>query len=197
MTTATSDPLVDAYLRELRARARRLPRNCRDELVQQIQEHLAEAIPAGSSQADVRNALERLGEPDAIVAEELERLGIPPTRGGKLEWTVVVLLPIGFVVIPILGWLVGVILLWSSRVWTTREKMMGTLVPPGGLSALLLLLITGSGTCSSSGGAGQPTIEHCAGGLPAPVSALLLAVYVIGGIGVPILLGRRAAAIRI
>lgn len=196
MTTTAPDPLVDAYLRQLRASARKLPRHRRDELVQQIQEHLDEAIPPGSSQADVRNALERLGDADAIVAEEIERLGIRPAQAGKLEWIVVVLLPIGFVLIPVLGWMVGVILLWCSRVWSTRDKLIGTLVPPGGLSALLLLAITTSSTCSTSGGFGQPTIEHCSGGLPAPLSAVVIALYVVGGIGVPIFLGRRAAATR-
>ena len=33
--------------------------------------------------------------------------------------------------IPFLGWVVGVVLLWISRLWTTRDKLIGTL---GGLS---------------------------------------------------------------
>jgi hypothetical protein len=68
----------------------------------------------------------------------------------------------GSVVITILGWLVGVMLLRASRVWTTREKLIGTVLTPGGLSALLYLLVTGSSTCTESSGAGRPTIEHCA-----------------------------------
>jgi hypothetical protein len=34
-------------------------------------------------------------------------------------------------VIPFLGWVVGVVLRWISRLWTTRDKLIGTL---GGLS---------------------------------------------------------------
>ena len=129
MTTAASDPLIDTYLKRLRATARALPRAQRDELVEQIREHLDEAIPPGADEVEVRNALERLGEPDGIVGEEIERLGIRPTRAGRLEWLTVALLPIGFVVIPIFGWLLAVLLLWSSPVWTVRQKLIGTLPP--------------------------------------------------------------------
>jgi FtsH-binding integral membrane protein len=33
----------------------------------------------------------------------------------------------------VLGWFVGLILLWSSDAWGTREKLLGTLLFPGGL----------------------------------------------------------------
>jgi hypothetical protein len=197
MTAAALDPLVDDYLGRLRAEARRLPRSRRDELLQEIQEHLDEALPPGSSEADARNALEHLGDPETIVGEEFQRLGIQPARAGKLEWAVVFLLPFGSVVIPILGWVLGVILLWGSRVWTTREKLIGTLVPPGGLSALLYLLFTiGASTCTESGGAGFPTTKHCSGGLSAGIGIPLFIGFGIAGIATPIFLARRASATR-
>ena len=37
-------------------------------------------------------------------------------------------------VIPFAGWVVGVVLVWISRLWTTRDKLIGTL---GGMSWLL------------------------------------------------------------
>jgi hypothetical protein len=37
-------------------------------------------------------------------------------------------------VIPFLGWVVGVVLVWLSRLWTTRDKLIGTL---GGMSWVL------------------------------------------------------------
>ena len=37
-------------------------------------------------------------------------------------------------VIPFLGWVAGVVLVWVSRRWTTRDKLIGTL---GGLSWVL------------------------------------------------------------
>ena len=33
-----------------------------------------------------------------------------------------------------MGWLIGLILLWSSRLWTTRDKLIGTLIVPGGIA---------------------------------------------------------------
>ena len=45
----------------------------------------------------------------------------------------------GFVFL--IGWLVGVVLLWTSKIWTLRDKLIGTLVVPGGhfVSAAVLL----------------------------------------------------------
>ncbi len=199
MTTAASDPLIDAYLKRLRATARALPRARRDELVEQIREHLDEAIAPGADELEVRNALERLGEPDGIVGEEIERLGIRPTRAGRLEWITVVLLPIGFVIIPFFGWILAIVLLWSSPVWSVRQKLMGTFLPPGGLSAILIAAVTGAQDCSnseSSSGGVQRTVEHCTGGVSTPVIAAILVAWLVAGIGTPILLGRRIAAAR-
>ena len=70
-----------------------------------------------------------------------------------------------------IGWLVGVVLLWISSAWTTRQKLLGTLVVPGGLALPAgLLLVAGSESscyqqpipgardhmiCSSGGNSGQ------------------------------------------
>jgi hypothetical protein len=54
-------------------------------------------------------------------------------KSGALEIAALILLPIGGLIVPVVGWFIGVILLWSSRVWTTREKLAGTLLLPGGL----------------------------------------------------------------
>jgi hypothetical protein len=48
-------------------------------------------------------------------------------------------------VIPFLGWVVGVVLVWLSRLWTTRDKLIGTI---GGLSWAL----AGLGTVMTSAG---------------------------------------------
>ena len=198
MSTTTHDPLIESYVKQLRAKARTLPRATRDELMQQIEEHLREALPPGSSEADARNALEQLGEPEAIIAEEFDRLGIQRATAGKLEWAVVFLLPFGAFVLPIVGWVLGLILLWASRVWSTREKLIGTFLVPGGLSAVLYLALIGSGsTCSESGGSGGRTIEHCTSpAIPNWIGIPLLTAFVIVGIVTPIFLARRALASR-
>jgi hypothetical protein len=107
--------------------------------------------------------------------------------------------PFGGFLLPIIGWVLGVILLWASRVWSTREKLIGTLLVPGGLSAVLFLAVFGSGaTCTGSGGAGRPTIEHCTGtAIPNAIGIPLLIAFVAAGIVTPIFLARRALASRL
>jgi uncharacterized membrane protein len=141
MTTTTADPIVRAYLDELRAAARHLPRARRAELVQEIEEYLTEALPPGATEAEVRTVLDRLGDPEQIVAEERGRTDVRNVRAGWVEWVAVVLLPVGGVVIPVLGWVVGAALLWASRIWTLRDKLVGTLLVPGGLLGAVALFI--------------------------------------------------------
>lgn len=43
--------------------------------------------------------------------------------------------------IPFLGWVVGVVLLWLSRTWTTREKAIGTVLALG-VGALALVALS-------------------------------------------------------
>jgi hypothetical protein len=124
------------------------------------------------------------------------RPDVPRPRAGKLEWAVVILLPLGFLLFPFVGWLVAVILLWVSRVWSAREKLIGTLVVPGGLSAVLVFAFVGiSSTCTRHGGPGARTVEHChRNGLPGSVAFALMIAFVIAGVATPVFLARRATA---
>ena len=51
-----------------------------------------------------------------------------------------------------IGWLIGVVLLWVSDAWDSRDKLIGTLVVPGGLLLPLALLTIGT----SAGGCSTP-----------------------------------------
>jgi hypothetical protein len=124
MSAATLHPLAADYLKRLRNAARSLPRGRRDDLLADIESHLAESAPAGTSEADVRTALDRLGDPDQIVAAERDD-DEPKRRRGPLEWAAIILLLVGGVVIPVVGWIIGVLLLWISQAWTIREKIWG------------------------------------------------------------------------
>ena len=61
------DQLVEDYLRELRIAARGLPADRRDELIEEITAHIAEARQSDGSPLAVRNILDRLGDPADIV----------------------------------------------------------------------------------------------------------------------------------
>jgi hypothetical protein len=44
-------------------------------------------------------------------------------------------------IVPIVGWLVGVVIAWRSAIWTTRDKVVATVLGPGGLPTLLSVLV--------------------------------------------------------
>lgn len=69
MRSEVRHPLVDAYLARLRKAAERLPRSQRDELVAELTQHVDAGTQDASSEADIRNMLDALGDPDEIVAD--------------------------------------------------------------------------------------------------------------------------------
>src|SRR5262249_15039185 len=155
---------VEAYFRRLDAELADLPRARRSEIVAEIREHVDAALEEspGASEGDVRNILERIGDPSEVAAEARERFGIRPLRAGAMEVFALILIPIGGIVVPVVGWIVGVALLWASRVWTTRDKWIGTLVVPGGLAGVFYatFLFGHAVTCIT----GQDGTETCTGG---------------------------------
>lgn len=145
---ASDDALVRDYLRALERALRGLPRSARSELRRDIEAHIAEERGAGE---DVPAIIERLGDPAEIAAAERERLDLPAAAGpGAAQWVTVLLLLGGGVVVPVVGWFAGVAMLWASRAWTLRDKLIGTLVIPGGYATTLYLFLSASGTTSSS-----------------------------------------------
>jgi hypothetical protein len=74
--------------------------------------------------------LERLGDPADIAAKARDRFGVQPELARPATpWLEVITLVA--LLIPVLGWVVGAVLLWTSRIWTTREKRIGTLLALG------------------------------------------------------------------
>jgi hypothetical protein len=204
MTTHTVHPLADDYLKRLRRAGRGLPRTRLAELVDEIEEHLSEAIRPEASDAEALTVLDRLGEPEAIIEAEEPRRAAPPDRRGTREWAAIILLLFGGFIFGI-GWIAGLILLWSSRAWTTVDKVIGTLVIPGGLATVLYVaLFAASSTTSSS----SPSIcfaptagglaGHCShatnsvSGRPDILGIALFAVLVLAPFATAVYLARRA-----
>jgi uncharacterized membrane protein len=194
---------VKEYLHDLEAELRDLPRRRRQELLGEIHEHIDSALAEAPAlnEVEVRNVLDRLGDPSNIAEEARQRFGVPKAKSGALEITALILLPIGGIILPVIGWFIGVILLWSSRVWTTGEKLAGTLLFPGGLLAPVWLTIGVSFTstaCSPPTRQGQVTVQGCYETGPTifmqVVQYVLFAVLVIVPIAVAILLARRMLA---
>jgi len=145
MTTEV-DALILRYLQDLESELHDLPANRRQELLDEVGEHIA-AARAGldpETETGVRTMLERLGDPADIAAEAHERFGVQPRPPRPATpWLEVIALVL--LVIPFVGWVVGVVLVWLSRLWTTRDKLIGTI---GGLSWVL----AGLGTVMTSAG---------------------------------------------
>jgi hypothetical protein len=234
------DQLVEDYLRELHIVAQGLPADRRDELVEEITAHIAEARQSDGSPLAVRNILDRLGDPADIVQAAADTppgspawSGAPgsgaghpagqpaaqPGRAGALELAAVLFLLLGGIVIPVLGWFIGVVLLWMSPRWTAKDKLLGTLVWPGGLLAPALLVVAGAAAgllatsatiCTSSDPVAAPlgssqgtvaqTATHCttSGGIGLPpwlvitLGLILLILAVAGPIWTASRLLRRA-----
>lgn len=167
-----TDRLVDDYLKQLDSELADLPRLRRREIVEEISEHIAEALTASPSQgeAEVRTLLDRLGDPAEIADEARERFGVQPRKARALEIATLILLLVGGVVLPVIGWLIGVVLLWVSDAWNSRDKLIGTLVVPGGLLLPVALL-----TMATSAGSGCST--------PVPARGASEAAPCIGGSG--------------
>jgi HAAS domain-containing protein len=157
------DRLVNDYLDRLEAAARSLPAGRRRELVEEVREHIETDLAREGRQdeAVVRNVLERLGPPEAIVAAELDAghsgpsetilaLGRVDRSLGVGEVLAVLLLTVGVVVAPIIGPAVGLVLVWASGHWSRRTKLVITAVAVILLVVPVVLLLQASSSVVST-----------------------------------------------
>jgi hypothetical protein len=194
--TTKADKLLDDYLKRLNAELRGLSQARRRELVEEISEHITAARAEFDleDEARIRTLLDQLGEPRDIAAEALEREGVKP-RGRWLDVLALILLPVGGIVLPVIGWVIGVVLLWMSETWTSREKLIGTLVVPGGLAlpAFLGTIATSGGSCGGPVG-GPVTCPDEGPGLLEIAGVVLLVALFVAAIASAVFLARRRAA---
>jgi uncharacterized membrane protein len=173
---ATADRLIEEYLEALRRAAASLPPDQRDDLVGGIEEHIAEARRMGvTSEADVRTLLDRLGRPAAIVAESAPAVPPPPAATvkppGRVEFAAIACLILAeFTVLTILliplalvFWIAGLVCLFISGAWTTRQKVRALAILGSGFilaSVVLGLTFVATGTTSSVCNAPTTTAER-------------------------------------
>lgn len=178
---ASTDTLITDYIERLRRATADLPAGTRAELVDDITAHLADTVGEHPDEAHVRQVIDELGRPEAIADAARAESGGAPARGNSgLTYdvsTVLVLLLGGFVV-PVLGWVGGVVMLWNGPRWTTRDRWLGTFVWP------MTIVVAAAGLLAG----------HNAGSNTAWGAAFLAAVVVVV-VGFPtafVLLLRRA-----
>ncbi|MGD0834026.1 MAG: hypothetical protein ABSA40_06320 [Candidatus Dormibacteria bacterium] len=184
-TTAAGDALVSDYLGRLDCELRDLPGSRRRELVGEMREHIdsARAQLGSEGDRDVRAILDRLGDPAEIATAEMGPA--VPRRVGAVEVAALVLLPIGGLILPFVGWAIGVVLLWISSAWNTRDKLVGTLLPPGGLGLFAVALVAGAVTQGSTASCHATPIIQPAGAVVSPPEFQLTCVMT-GGLPWPV-----------
>ena len=159
MTKTSTPQVVRSYLGELDRTLAGVPDDVRQGIVAGVAEELEglDAVAAASR-------IESLGDPAFIAAEARAeaqaeaRAGaapkpsaakLTPSRASEQRWYVVVtalLLEFGGLLVPLAGWVAGIMLLWASALWTRGEKLVATIVPPAaGILLFSSLAIGGSG----------------------------------------------------
>ncbi|MFZ0324646.1 MAG: hypothetical protein WAN48_11000 [Actinomycetes bacterium] len=146
---AAGTAAISEYLDQLRRAAVGLAPDRRAELLDQIGEHLDDVSNApGATEADVRTAIDRLGDPSDIVAADqvdgpsdglsslgpsdgLSTLGAAPAATapmaarspwGPLEIIAVAFLIVGGFLVPVVGPIIGLVCALASSRWTRGEK---------------------------------------------------------------------------
>lgn len=185
--TVLEHPLVLDYLDRLHAETVRLPAPEGRELELQIREHLTEALPPEPRESEVRDVLDRLGDPsDLVDAAGGGRPGEGPTfRAERSDtWREVGAL-VGLVggaflfwlpIVNVALWVGGLVLLLLSRRWSVTDKVWGALVLGLGPWALIAAVgmsfvataqmcetdATGATTCTGGGDGGLTALNIAA-----------------------------------
>jgi uncharacterized membrane protein len=199
-------PTIDDYLDQLERELADLPPARRRELIDELKTHIDEALAATphASEADVRNVLDQLGDPAEIASEA--RGGAPrPDESERVkarwtDWAAVVLLPFGVLLVlwlsalwprvaalSPLGWLLGVVFLAMSKVWTLRDKLIGALLFPGGEALPFIALGLPAKTCTVGDG-----VSTCTGFSLSPwIGIPVLLILVVTPIAVAVYLASK------
>jgi hypothetical protein len=176
-SASEADKLVWRYLAQLDAALRGVDASRREEIVADVRGHIEEGrsgLDPGDA-ASVRALLDRVGDPAAIAAEA----GAPPPGSGRWDTWAPWLIIFGPVASG-LGWIAGVLILWTSPTWCRRDKLIATIVPLAGLVALFFGLVTtlrALAACPQPVPALHASAGCAASGLTLPLGvAILLAV---------------------
>jgi len=155
MSQESQPEVVRSYLGELEKALDGVPREVAREIAEGVREELA-----GLDAAAAATRITEMGDPAFIAAgaraasdaeaHETRTLASsepnqPATVTPRSEerWYIVVaslLVAVGGIVIPVLGWIAGIVMVWMTGSWRTWEKWVGTLAPV----AIAVLLIAGS-----------------------------------------------------
>jgi hypothetical protein len=142
-----ADQLTRRYLAQLDAALQGVDASRREEILADVHEHIEHGRVGldPDDAAGVRTLLSRVGDPAAIAAEA----GAPPPGSRRWDAWAPWLIIFGFIASG-LGWVAGVLILWTSPTWSQRDKLIATFVPLAGLVALFFGLVAALSAASST-----------------------------------------------
>jgi hypothetical protein len=135
---ADDDASIASYLGRVRKAARHVPRGRREWVMAQVGDRLAEALEGTEAGSRPMSAvLASFGQPrDVVLAIDGH---VPGTEARWMEFAAVLLVLVGAVLWRP-AWLIGVVFLWASPRWRWPDKLIATVVWPGGLLVASLLM---------------------------------------------------------
>lgn len=123
--------LIAEYLRQFELAAGEMASWSRRRAVRQVRQLLQyDLLQAQASYADAQEYLDELGTPEELAEKAAAAQG---GRGSSAP------LAVTGIVLTTFIWPLGVPLLWYSRYWSRTEKLIATLVVPGGVPAAFYL----------------------------------------------------------
>jgi HAAS domain-containing protein len=173
-SASEADKLVQRYLAQLDAALRGVDAARREEILADVHEHIEEGrtgLDPGDA-ASVRTLLDRVGDPAAIAAEA----GAPPPGSRRWDGWAPWLIIFGPVASG-LGWIAGMLILWTSPAWSRRDQLIATFVPLAGLVAFffgLVAALRGSAVCT-----GHVAALHASAGCAKSMFVLPLGVAIL------------------
>jgi hypothetical protein len=137
MSQRTRPQVVRSYLAELESALAGVPADVARDILDGVAEELA-----GLDSAAAATRIEELGDPVFIASEAraesradasaAPRVATPASLVGDPRWYIVVaslLVAVGGVVVPLIGWVFGIAMVWMSKTWHGWEKWVATLSP--------------------------------------------------------------------
>lgn len=133
-----ADRLIGRYLAQLDAALQGIDASRREEILAEVHGHIEQGRTGldPDDAASVRTLLDRVGDPAVIAAEA----GAPPPGSRRWDAWAPWLIIFGPVVSG-LGWIAGMLILWTSPTWSRRDQLIATFVPLAGLVALFFGLV--------------------------------------------------------
>lgn len=148
-TEILRDARVRAYLTEVRRHVAAVDPAAADGIMREIADHIRDA--AGEPGFDLEAVLSDLGDPAVIAAAVQPGPESTPPKPGFADSdagviVALLLLTVGTYTLHVLGWLLAMLLLWTSRRWNTTDRIVGMLVWP----TVILIAVPLQGSLSIS-----------------------------------------------